>query len=398
MFESKLMPDQKNRLRVLHIITNLTVGGAQDNTLLTVDRLDRSKFDVSLICSSEGRWVQRALKIKNLKLIFLDELKRKIQFVYDFIAFYKIYNIIKKGRYTIVHTHSSKPGFLGRIAAKLAGVPVIIHTIHGFPFHEFMNPIVKHFFILIERLLSKCSDGLITVSKLNLEKAVKLRLAERSKFVNIYSGIDFEKFNVDVDIKAKRKEIGILNSEKIVGMVGRFSVQKAPLDFIKAIPEVLKAKNDVRFVLVGDGELKEKINKLSKKLGIDSKLHLLGFREDIPELLYLFDVFVLPSLWEGLGRSLTEAMYTGRPVVATNVEGVPELVKHGETGILVHPKDVHSIAQGIVTLLSDEQRAKHLGRAAKHRITNSFRADTMIQELENVYHKIISQKKKSLIC
>ncbi|MFQ5768974.1 MAG: glycosyltransferase family 4 protein [bacterium] len=387
--------DRKNRIRVLHIITNLPVGGAQDNTLLTVERLNRKKFDVSLMCSSEGRWLQRALQIKDLNLFFVDALTRKIQIVNDFIAFWKIYKIIKNGKFTIVHTHSSKPGFLGRIAAKLAGVPVIIHTIHGFPFNDFMNPIVKTFFVIVERFLSKISDKLVTVSHLNLEKAVKLRLAERSKFVNIYSGIDFEKFDVKVNVQTKRRELGILNSEKIVGMVGRFSVQKAPLDFIKAIPEILKARHDVRFVLVGDGELRAKINKLSKKLGIDSKLHILGFREDIPELLQVFDVFVLTSLWEGLGRSLTEAMYTGRPVVATNVEGVPELVKNGETGILVRPKDIHSIAQGILTLLSDEPRAKYLGQAAKHRITNSFRADTMIQELENVYHQIISEKKKS---
>ncbi|MFQ5823196.1 MAG: glycosyltransferase family 4 protein [bacterium] len=392
------MLDKQTRIRVLHIITNLPIGGAQDNTLLTVERLNRKKFDVSLLCSSEGQWLQRALQIKDLNLIFVDELTRKIQFVYDIIAFCKIYNIIKRGGYTIVHTHSSKPGFLGRLAAKLVGVPIIVHTIHGFPFHDFMNPIVKQFLIMIERFLSKISDKLITVSKLNLEKAVKLRLAKRSKFVNVYSGIDFEKFEVDVDVQTKKRELGILNSEKIVGMVGRFSVQKAPLDFIKAIPEVVKARNDVRFVLVGDGELREKINKLSKKLRIDSKLHLLGFREDIPELLHIFDIFVLTSLWEGLGRSLTEAMYTGRPVVATNVEGVPELVKNGETGILVHPKDIQSIAQGILTLLSDEQRAKQMGHVAKQRITKSFRADKMVQDLENVYHKIILEKKKSLIC
>jgi glycosyltransferase involved in cell wall biosynthesis len=368
------------------------VGGAQDNTLLTVEKLDRKDYDVSLMCSSEGLWVRRALQLKQLNLIFIDELTRKISFIYDIIAFWRIYKIIKQGRFELVHTHSSKPGFLGRIAAKLAGVPVIVHTIHGFPFHDFMNPIVKNTYIIIERLLSKFSDKLITVSRLNLEKAVKLKLAERSKFVNVYSGIDFEKFEVEVDVDAKKEELGILNGHKVVGMVGRFSVQKAPMDFIQAIPRVLEVKKDVRFVLVGDGELKQEIYELADKLGIDSKLMFLGFREDVPELLRVLDVFVLTSLWEGLGRSLTEAMYTGRPVVATNVEGVPELVIDGKTGILVPPRDIKSISKAIIALLSDEQKAKKLGQAAKQRISKDFQADRMVEFLQNVYQKVFAEK------
>ncbi|MFQ5707897.1 MAG: glycosyltransferase family 4 protein [bacterium] len=387
------MTKRNERIRVLHIITNLPVGGAQDNTLITVERLNREKYDVSLICSSEGHWVRRALQMQDLNLIFVDELTRKIQTLYDMIALWRIYKIIKKGQFTIVHTHSSKPGFIGRIAAKLAGVPIIIHTIHGFPFHDFMSPAVKRFYIYIERFLSKLSDKLITVSTLNLEKAVRLKLAERENFVNVYSGIDFDKFDVSVDVEAKKRELGILNGEKIVGMVGRFSQQKAPLDFIRAIPEVLKQRNNVRFVLVGDGELKQDMYELAEKLDIDSKIMFMGFREDVPELLRVLDVFVLTSLWEGLGRSLTEAMYTGRPIVATDVEGVPELVKNGKTGILVQPQDVHSIAQGILELLSDRELSRQLGQAAKQKISDEFDAEHMVTDLEEVYRQVLDSKK-----
>ncbi|MFQ5772741.1 MAG: glycosyltransferase family 4 protein [bacterium] len=389
------MIHKQQRIRILHIITNLPIGGAQDNTLLTAERLDRKKFDVSLMCSSEGVWVRRALQLTDLRIIFVDELTRKIQPVFDIIAMWRMFRIIKQGHYTIVHTHSSKPGLLGRIAAQLAKVPIIIHTIHGFPFNEFMNPIVKYFYIYIERFLSKISDRIITVSKLNLEKAVKLRIANRTKFVNVYSGIDFDKFDLKIDIEAKKQELGLLNGEKIVGMVGRFSKQKSPLDFIKAIPEVLKENHNVRFILVGDGELKQEMYKLAEKLGIDSRLMFLGFRDDVPELLQILDVFVLTSLWEGLGRSLTEAMYTGRPVVATKVEGVPELVKDGETGILVQPKDIHSIANGIQKLLRDEKKAIQLGKAAKQRNSHDFDAERMVADLENVYTQIIASKKIS---
>lgn len=389
------MLKKDNRIHVLHIITNLPLGGAQDNTLMTVEKLDRTKFEVSLLCSSEGQWLERARQIENLNLIFVDELTRKIRIPYDLIAFWKIYKFIQQGQYTVVHTHSSKPGVLGRLAARLAGVPVIIHTIHGFPFHDFMNPVVRHFFIVVERLLSKLTHRLVTVSKLNLEKAVSLRLANRRKFVNIYSGIEFEKYDVKVDVEAKKNELGIVNGEKIVGMVGRFSEQKAPLNFIKAIPGVLNARSDVCFVMVGDGELRQNIVKLSSKLGLRSKIRLLGYREDIAEILQILDVYVLPSLWEGLGRSLTEAMYASRPVVATDVEGVPELVKHEETGILVPPNDVQAIARGILTLLSDEQKAQRLGKAAKQRIGEAFRADAMVRSLERVYEEVISERTKN---
>lgn len=383
------MSMNRKKIKVLHIITHLSIGGAQDNTLITVERLDRQKFEVSLVCSPDGDWVQRAQKIKELNLIFVEQLSRKIQIVNDLAAFWKTYKIIKKGKYDIVHTHSSKPGVLGRIAAKLSNVPVVIHTIHGFPFHNYMRPIKRYFYIGIERLLSRFSDKIVTVSTLNLEKAVELKLAEPGKFVNIYSGIDFERFDVKVDTAHMKTKLGILNGEKIVGMVGRLCEQKAPLDFVKAIPEVLEARDDVRFVIVGDGELKEKIVVLSKQLSVDSKLLLLGFRDDVPELLRLFDVFVLTSLWEGLGRSLTEAMYTARPVVATNVEGVPELVKNGKTGILVEPKDIQSIAKGILHILDDEKNARKIGQAAAERIGKVFTAEAMVANLEKLYLDLV---------
>ncbi|MCG8607839.1 glycosyltransferase, partial [bacterium] len=161
---------------------------------------------------------------------------------------------------------------------------------------------------------------------------------------------------------------------------------------VRTIPEVLKARKDVQFIIVGDGELRNKVQQLSRTLGVDSKINILGFREDVAEILPTFDVYVLTSLWEGLGRSLTEAMYMARPVVATNVEGVPELVKNNETGILVEPKDVKAIARGIIALLDDEKEARRLGQAAKNRITDSFRADVMVRELEDVYVEALLNK------
>ncbi|MBN1154271.1 glycosyltransferase family 4 protein [candidate division KSB1 bacterium] len=378
------------KLKILHIITNLPVGGAQDNTLITVDGLDKNRYDVSLMSASDGQWLDRARSIKGIKLIFIDELIRKIDLFYDIIALVKIFRVIRKGNYDIVHTHSSKPGFSGRIAARLAGVPHIIHTIHGFPFHDFMNPVVRQFFIYLERYLSKLSDILITVSKLNLNKVIELGIAPPKKLVNIYSGILFEKFSVPIDIERKKRSLGFESGHKIIGMVGRLSAQKAPQYFIESIPAIRAKFPNARFIIVGDGELREEVEELIHSLDLHDILKLLGFRDDVPEILQILDVYVLSSCWEGLGRSLTEAMYLGRPVVATAVEGVPELVVDEETGLLVSPRDPEAIARGVIRLLENPKEALRLGRNAHNKVIGSFSADQMIKEIDHLYQRITS--------
>jgi glycosyltransferase involved in cell wall biosynthesis len=382
----------QDRVRVLHIITNLAVGGAQDNMLMTLERLNRHKYDVSLSTSSEGEWLPRAKSIKELNLVFLDSFKRNISPIQDLITLYRVYLKIKKGGYAIVQTHTSKAGVLGRIAARLAGVPIVLHTHHGLNFHDYLNPVLRFIFFKLERFLANISDKLITVSQLNLKKAFDAGLAPLNKFVNIYNGIDFEKFDLQVDIPSKRKAIGVFGKEKIVGTVGRLCAQKAPQDLIRAIPKILVARKEVVFIFVGDGELQPQMQALSKRLGVDSHVKFLGNREDVPELLHIMDVFVLTSLWEGMPRSLTEAMYCARPVVATAVDGTSELVTNAENGILVQPKDTEALSQGILTLLNDRVKAKQLGEAAKKRVAESFAVEKMVREIERLYDDLLHQK------
>jgi len=379
------------KIKVLHIITNLPVGGAQDNTLITVEGLDKSRYEVSFMSAAEGIWLDRVRRIKGIRLIFVDELIRKIHLFYDIIALYKIYRVIKRGNYDIVHTHSSKPGFSGRIAAKLAGVPNIIHTVHGFPFHDFMNPVSRKFFILLEKYLSKISDVLITVSNLNLEKIVDLGIAPREKLVNIYSGIRFEKFRVDVDVNKKKNELGYDSDQRIIGMVCRLSAQKAPQYFIKAIPAIKIKHPDARFVIVGDGELRQELEALIRELDLSSVVDILGFRDDVPEILQTLDIFVLSSCWEGLGRSLTEAMFLSRPVVATAVEGVPEIVINEKTGLLVEPRNTDAISKAVNRLLQDPEYAVQLGQNAHQKVVDIFSADKMVAEIDELYQRILEK-------
>ncbi|UCE17748.1 MAG: glycosyltransferase family 4 protein [Gemmatimonadota bacterium] len=378
------------KIKVLHMITELPVGGAQDNTLLTVSHLDKRKYDVTLLSSPAGSWVQRAQNIPGIRVLLEKSIQREIHLISDFVAFWKIYMHIRRERYDIVHTHSSKPGVLGRAASKLAGVPVVIHTIHGFPFNDYMNFFVRKFYIFLEKMASKWADKMITVSNLNLEKAVALRIAQREKFVNIYSGIDFDSFSIKTDVPQKRRELDIPPGHFVVGMVGRLSPQKAPQYFIQAAAHVLKDIPNVMFLLVGDGSLREELERLSYRLGLENHIRFLGERDDIPEILNVFDVFVLSSLWEGLGRALTEAMAMAKPTVATSVEGVPELVDNDKTGILVPPKDPESLGAGIQRLLRDKSFAAELGQNAQSRVLRDFSAEIMIERIDALYEQLLS--------
>jgi glycosyltransferase involved in cell wall biosynthesis len=383
---------QPRKIRVLTIMTNLAVGGVQDNVLMTLERLNRKKYEVSLITSSEGEWLPRVKGIKDLNLIFMDSFTRVIHPLKDLATLFKIHSKIKKDGYDIVHTHSSKAGVLGRLAAKLAGVQIIVHSHHGLNFHDYLNPATRFIFLKLERFLSRISSRLITVSQLNLQKVLDAKLAPRNKFANIYYGIDFEKFDVRIDISAKRKEIGVVGNEKIVATVGRLFPQKAPQDLIRAMPKVLAAHRDVAFVFIGGGEMLPQLQLLAKKLGVESQIRFLGDRDDVPELLQIVDVFILTSLWEGMPRALIEAMYCARPLVATAVDGTPELVQQNETGILVPPRDIDAIANGIITLLNDEKKAKQMGAEAKRRVSEKFAIDKMISEIERVYDELLEQK------
>jgi len=381
--------------KILHIITYLPIGGAQDNTLITVENLDKEKYDITLMYGPQGEWVERAEALENLRTCPVHELVRDIHPVRDVIAFIKIYCHIRKEKYTIVHTHSSKPGFIGRVAARMARTPIIVHTIHGFPFHDFMPLWKQRFFIALEKTVSRISDKLITVSRLNLAKALALKLDNQEKFVNIYSGISFNRFGRHINKDRKKADLGIPAGKKIVGMIGRLSAQKAPDILIRAVPEIISAVPDVHFILAGDGELKDTLEKLIRRLNIANHVSLAGARSDVPDLLQIIDVFVVSSLWEGLGRSLTEALYMGIPAVATDVEGIPELVIPGKTGILVPPRDVPALARGVIRMLKDPAAARRMGQAGKKLVMDHFSSEKMVSDIDCLYQELLNTNKKA---
>ena len=379
----------KNKIKILHVITHLPIGGAQDNTLYTVELLDKEKYDISLCCNLDGELVERAKKIEDVKLFDIPFLCREVSPYRDIRAFLSLYKLFKEEDFTIIHTHSSKAGLLARLAAVLNKTPIVIHTIHGFAFNDFMNMFKKNFFIYVEKLLAKWTDVLITVSNLNKKKIIDLNIAHENKIKNIYSGIDLSLFtnkrNDDF-----RKELNLENDHLLLGSVGRLSDQKDPITMIEAFGIISKPFPNAHLVLVGDGELKGKILEKIDQLKLNGKVHLTGNKNNPWSAYHSMDLFIMSSIYEGLGRSITEALSCGVPVVCTDVEGVPEIVRDNITGILVPPKDANKLADGIIRTLNDMETAKKMAEEGRRFVKDNFDVNKMVNDIDSLYNTLTS--------
>lgn len=377
------------RIRVLHLITKLSIGGAQEYALLTAERLDRSRFEVHLAGMPGGEWEDRARSVAD-QVHLIPSMRRGIYGVQNSRAFLQIAALLREQRYHVVHTHSTNAGILGRLAGRLAGVPALVHTVHGFPFNDLtFSPLTRRLLVWLERLSAGCCDRLIMLSELNRLEALRWRLAPAGKMVVTPPGLDLSRFQSPADVAGKRRELGLEDGWPVVGMVGRLAEANAPQVFVEAAREVVRGRPDVHFLVVGDGPLRDRIKGLAADL---PQVRFLGYRADIPEIMQALDVFVFPALWGGLSRALTEAMLAGCAVVATNINGVPDLVREGETGLLVTPRDPAAIASRVSCLLDDADLAARLGQNARARIGREFDIDLMVRRIMALYAEILRQK------
>jgi len=388
-----------DKTTVVHIITKLELGGAQQNTLFTVANLERRKYEPVLISGTEGILVEDAKKLKDVKVYLIAELVRGIRPFKDVISFLKIRRILKELKKPrsniIVHTHSSKAGILGRWAARVAGINLIIHSVHGFSFNDYQPSFLRAFYIFTERVTSLVTTRFIAVSKANIEKGIAERIFSKNKAVLIRSGIDIREFQeVKGNRMKKKEELGADARSPLVAMIACFKTQKSPLDFVKIARIVSDNIAEIRFLLVGDGVLRSEIEELIKKLGMDGKILLLGWRNDIPEILSCIDVLVLTSLWEGLPRVFPQAMASGVPVVATKVDGAPEAIKNGINGYLLPPKDINAMAEKVIYLIRHPEKAQEMGEKGKG-LVEEFDIWKMLAQQEELYASLLKSDKES---
>jgi len=384
-----------SKIRVLHLITRLIVGGAQENTMLTASFLDKSRYGIEVWSGpqtgSEGSLKEEYEK-RGIKLEFIPELVREVNPIKDSLALFKIIHKLRKQPFDIVHTHSSKAGILGRLAAKLAGVPVIVHTVHGWSFHDRMSPMGKKFYITLEKWMEHFTDKLITVSDLDIKKGLEAGISRPDKYLTIHSGIEIERYrDIQVDIRKKRQELGIKEDVIVVGTVARLSPQKAPLDFAEMVAYVHRDYPDVKFVYVGDGSLREIVEDRIREHRLENVISLLGLRCDVPELLHCIDIFALSSHWEGLPRVFPQAMAAGKAIVATRVDGASEAIQDGVNGFLVEAGDVEELSHYVGLLIEDKNLREVMGRKGLDMVDPVFSARDMVARISRVYQELLNR-------
>ena len=378
------------RIKVVHIITRLDLGGAQRNTLHTVLNLDRSRFEAVLACGAGGRldpevraWPREAPAVR-----FIPDLVRELRPLRDVKAFFQLRRLLLSERPAIVHTHSSKAGVLGRLAARAAGVPVIVHTFQGFGFHDRQPWWAKLPYVLAERLAAAASTALIFVSRANRDYAIRHRLGDPRSYALIRSGVELRGLPAACDPAAKKAELGLTPERRLIVSVGNLKPQKNPEDFLAAARIVAARRPDAAFVLIGDGPLRASLERGAAEAGLTRSFLMPGWRADVAQLLACADAFALTSLWEGLPRALVEAMKSGVPPVCYATDGILDLIRDGENGYVVPQKDAPALAERLLTLLGDEPLRRRLGAAASAAIGPEFDIAGMVRSQEELYRTL----------
>lgn len=383
---------------VAHIVTKLELGGAQQNTLFTVSHLTAARFRPILIAGEPGLLDGEARGLPGVEFYQIPSLARPIRPWKDLRALIALTLLLLRLKPAIVHTHSSKAGILGRVAAKLAGVPIIIHSIHGYGFTAGQPPVLRRALVAMERWIGRFTTRFFSVSEANRQLGIELGLFPEERCSLVRSGIDLDAFrSASVGRDAKKQELGFSAGRPTIGMVAPMKPQKAPLDFVRMAALVSRIRPDAQFLFAGDGELRGAMEMEVARLGLGQAVHLLGWRRDIAEIMRCLDVFVLTSLWEGLPRVYLEALASAVPVVGTRVDGAAEVIAEGVNGYLVEPGDMQAMADRVLCLLADPDEARRMG-ARGQTLPAEFDIRSMVRQQEREYERLLADldERKSL--
>jgi len=379
----------KKKIKIAQVITRLDWSGAPDIVEIIYSYLDPSVYDITLIYGitrypSENTR-QFLGKFKG-RIIFIPQLKREVSLIEDLMSLISLYFIFMREKFDVVHTHTAKAGFIGRIAARLAGAKLVLHTPHGHDFYGYFGTLGSRLIIMLERFAALFADRIIVFTDIEKADMMKYRICRASKVRVIPSGLDFSVFEkLKVDVVKKRSELRLGPADLVVGMIGRLESIKGFEYFIDSAVIVSRQIPKARFLIVGEGSLHDELAARVRDLNMGQKIFFAGWREDIPEILSVLDVLALASLNEAVGRVLLEAGAVGKPVVATAVGGVPEIIKDNETGILVPSGDPAAMAQAVITLLKDEAKRDEMGRCAKKWVRDNFNDRSMVEKLDEIY-------------
>jgi len=387
--------------KVIHVITRLDRGGSAQNTLLTAIGHDRSRFDPMVVAGLPGRWDAQGgaaateenrlhLEKAGVRWQLLPTLTREVNLIKDCVSFWRLVELFRRERPAIVHTHTSKAGALGRLAAWLTGIPVVIHTPHGHVFYGHFGSFTSWIFLHTERWLAAGTTCMVALTEAERDDHLLRQVGRAGRFAVVPSGTDLARF---------RRLVGVVGSHPegfdcpadalVVGAVGWLTPIKGHRFLIEAFARLKPLFPRLHLVIAGSGELHDELAALAARRGVRDSVRLLGERTDVPDCLAAMDLFIMPSLNEGMGRALIEAMAAGRPVIATKVGGIPAIIEHQRTGLLVQPEDATALAAAMTELLRRPAWAKELGAAASESIGAKFGVAPMVQAVEAVYDEAL---------
>jgi glycosyltransferase involved in cell wall biosynthesis len=370
-----------NRVRVAQVVTRF-MAGAGGVALRGALALDPDRYDVVFVVGSGNRLIQEA-EAAGFEVVVLDHLCSEISPGRDRAALADLKAFLGAGQFDVVHTHSAKAGALGRLAARDAAIGRIVHTYHGFPFHEFQSRLRRNTYIRIERSLGKFTDAFLAVGPAVAAEAIVRRIATPERVRTIGVAVSSGLAPEISDQAEARRLLGIPLGTRVVGTVGRLDFQKAPEDFINALAGL--RRDDVVGVWIGDGPLRGKSERLAARRGLSGRMSFLGERTDVAALLPGLDIFAMASRYEGLPCAIVEAMAAARPIVATAVNAVPDVVIPGETGILVPPGRPDLLSHALGYLIENPSEANRLGLAGRAHIGNEMSPAALGEILDETY-------------
>ena len=382
------------RCSIIHVITRLILGGAQENTLASVLGLREDPgFEVSLISGPtlgpEGSLEPLAAAIPGL-LTLVPSLIRPLHPWQDGRALIQLTRIFRQRRPSVVHTHSGKAGFLGRLAARHAAVPVIVHTIHGPSFGPFQGSIPNLIFRTAERLVGRYTDHFVVVAEAMRDLYRSAGIGQPAQYTRVFSGFTLDPFLRAAPDPVLQSRLGIEAGDCVVGMIARLFRLKGHDDLLEAAPELLRRCPRLRFLLIGDGAWKSRLAAKARQLGVHQRVIFAGLvpPEAIPAHLALMDLLVHLSRREGLPRALPQALATGRPVIAYDCDGAREVCRPGESGFLVNPGDRAALIDAVLCLAGDPALRQQLGAQGQAMVRERFPVERMVRDLACLYRRL----------
>jgi glycosyltransferase involved in cell wall biosynthesis len=387
-----------DRVKVLRVIARLNVGGPALHVAYLAEGLADRGYDTTLVAGSLARGeesMSQVAETRGARIVTLPHLARDISPLNDALAVFRLAGLIRRERPQILHTHTAKAGFVGRIAALLAGdarPPIVVHTFHGHVLRGYFNPFVTLGFRTLERWLASVTTKLIAVSPEVRDDLVRLHVAPQEKFAVVRLGIELEqRVGGGEDVRREtRRQLGVAPDAFVVGWVGRMTAVKRTDDVLLAFRKLVDRDVDAWLCLVGDGPDREHLERRAHELGIARRCLFVGYQDDVAPYYEAIDALLLPSGNEGTPVSVIEALAAGRPAVATRVGGVPDVVRDGVDGFLVDVGDATSLADRLADLAREPARRAEMGRDGRERVLQRYAVDRLVDDVDALYRELLS--------